>query len=555
MPKQKIYNKGWRLRKAYWTAFVVVMSYLRVYFFGKLMGKSWTSRKLASLHVKNAHRVKDAILQLQGLFIKIGQLLSILSNFLPEAFQQPLEALQDKIPARPLSEIRQRIVTELGSEPEQLFAHFDETPIAAASIGQAHKALLKDGTQVVVKVQHANVEMMAEVDLTIMQNLVRLISKIFKIKGLNYAYTQVRQMIEEELDFEQEARAMQIISKNLENKAGLAIPEVYQTFSTQRVLTTTFYEGVKINQLTQIDKWGIDRTALANRLVQAYCQMVFDDRFYHADPHPGNILVQQDGTLVLLDFGAVATLKPGTRTGFLELIDAAVKNDTGKIIAALKKMGFIADDKEAVRIAEKVIAAFRNFLQNEVQFEGLSLKDIKVNPFETSLFNLISEIGIRDITETVQVPKDYVLLNRMVTLLLGICNTLDHQMNPLEAVKPYFQQFILGEKGEWVRFVTNIFQSTVANALSLPGDLHKTLSIMQKGELEVQLSTNRKQSKLYYHLVQQVVFTLLLIAAGAFGYLFYQNEQDVLGKYALGATAVIGFLLFRAIRKARQTLK
>ena len=114
-------------------------------------------------------------------------------------------------------------------------------------------------------------------------------------------------------------------------------------------------------------------------------------------------------------------------------------------------------------------------LQNEVQFEGLSFQDIKVNPFETSLFNLTQEIGLKGLANTVQVPKDYVLLNRMVTLLLGICNTLDPHMNPIEVIRPYFQQFVLGERGDIVNFIRELLQKTLANVISLPSDLRKTL--------------------------------------------------------------------------------
>ena len=365
MASKRIYNRSWRIRKAYWTAFRVMMSYFRLYLLSKVLGQRYYKKRIIQLHVSNANRVKKAIIQLQGLFIKVGQLLSILSNFLPEAFQEPLEALQNQIPARPVEEIKKRIIAELGSPPEELFAHFSPEPLASASIGQVHRARLKDETEVVVKVQHTNIEKIAQTDLQIMQRLIGLVSRFFSIKGLDYAYTQVRKMIEEELDFTQEAKSMQIMRENLKDEVGLDIPVVHEAFSTPRVLTSSFHEGVKISNIKQLEEWQINRTDLANRLLHAYCQMVFEDGFYHADPHPGNILVQEDGTLVLLDFGAVATLRPEMRTGFLELIEAAAKNDSDKIVDALKKLGFIANEKEAVKIAEQMIDGFRNFLENE----------------------------------------------------------------------------------------------------------------------------------------------------------------------------------------------
>lgn len=551
----RTYSASWRIRKAYWTAFVVMASYLRLYLARKIRGKKYYEKRILALHLRNAEKVKKAILELQGLFIKVGQLLSILTNFLPEAFQAPLEELQDQIPARPYSEIRKRIQSELGKDPTELFADFTETPIAAASIGQAHRARLKDGTEVVVKVQHTHIETIAEVDLRVIQRLTSLVAWFFEIKGIEYAYTQVKKMIEEELDFRQEAQSMQIIKANLTEEKSFSIPAVHLDYSSQRVLTSTFHDGVKISNVEQLDAWSIDKRDLANRLVHAYCQMVFEDGFYHADPHPGNILVKKDGTLVLLDFGAVASLKPNMRTGLLKLIEAAAKNDSHGIIDALKMMEFLADDREAIKIAEKVIDAFRNFLQNEVQFEGLSFQDIKVNPFETSLFSLTQELGIKGIANSVQIPKDYVLLNRMVTLLLGICNTLDAHMNPIEVIRPYFQEFVLGERGDIVKFIRDLLQKTLANVISLPTDVRKTLDRVQRGELEVKSVGSIQRTQLLYALGQQLIFTLLMIATASFVYLFQDSAYQPYTPWGWGLVGFLGFLLIRSFFRAKKIRK
>ncbi|NRB48891.1 MAG: AarF/ABC1/UbiB kinase family protein [Saprospiraceae bacterium] len=551
----RTYSASWRIRKAYWTAFVVMFSYLRLYLARKIRGKKYYEKRILALHLRNAERVKKAILELQGLFIKVGQLLSILTNFLPEAFQAPLEDLQDQIPARPYPEIQKRILSELSKDPSELFAEFTETPIAAASIGQAHRARLHDGTEVVVKVQHAHIETIAQVDLKVIERLTALVAWFFEIKGIEYAYTQVKKMIEEELDFRKEAFSMLAIQANLSDEEAFAIPQVHPAFSSQRVLTTTFHPGVKISNIEQIDEWGIDKRDLANRLVHAYCQMVFEDGFYHADPHPGNILVKEDGTLVLLDFGAVATLKPNMRTGLLKLIEGAAKNDSNGIIDALKLMEILADEREATKIAEKVIDAFRNFLQNEVQFDGLSFQDIKVNPFETSLFNLTQELGIKGIANTMQIPKDYVLLNRMVTLLLGICNTLDPHMNPIEVIRPYFQEFVLGERGDLVKFIRELLQKTVANVISLPADVRKTLDRVQRGELEVKSIGSIQRTQLLYALGQQFIFTILGIATLTFTFLFQDSAYQDYTNWGWGLAAFMGVLLIRSFMRAKKIRK
>lgn len=552
MTNKRFYNRSWRSRKAYWTAFVVTMRYLRLFLGEKIFGRKYYSKRIMAVHVKNAHYIKNVILELQGLFIKVGQLLSIMTNFLPEAFHEPLEALQDQLPPRPFAEAKKRIESELGQPISEIFETIAETPVAAASIGQAHKATLKNGDEVIVKVQHANIEKTATIDLDIIRRLTQLVGYFFDIKGIEYVYTQVSKMIEEELDFEQEAKSMVVIGENIKEVQGIITPKLYAEYSTKRILVSGFCEGVKINNVKQLDEWKLDKRELANKLVAAYCQMVFQDGFYHADPHPGNILIQENGTIVLLDFGAVATLDPKMQKGIPQLIEAAVKNDSETIIRILSDLGFIAEGKEAEAIAEKLIDTFRYFLQNEIEIQGLNFQNLKVNPLDSSLFKAHNEIGIRGLANTFQVPKDYVLLNRMATLLLGICNTLDETMNPLDTVRPYIQEFVLGEKEDWVKFVADLVQRTLSSLIALPDDLRKTLKTIDKGELKVEINGINQGAKLLYHLGQQVMFTLLTITASTFTYLFYEVENLAFAKYGLAASVLCLILLIRSFQQGKK---
>ncbi len=552
---RKFYNKRWRSRKAYWTAFVVAMRYLRLFLLEKVFGRKYFNKRITKVHIKNAHYIKETILELQGLFIKVGQLLSIMTNFLPEAFHEPLEALQDQLPPRPFSEAKKRIETELNQPLESVFEEISEIPIAAASIGQAHKAKLKDGTDVIVKVQHANIEKTANIDLEIIRVLTKIIGYIFEIKGIEYVYSQVQKMIVEELDFEQEARSMLIVNENITDIEGIIVPTLYPEYSTKRILVSGFCEGVKINNIKQLDEWKLDKRAIADKLVMTYCQMVFKDGFYHADPHPGNILIQKDGTIVLLDFGAVATLDPKMQKGLPKLIEAAIKNDSETIIKILLDLGFLAEGKEAEAIAAKLIDTFRYFLQNEIELEGLNFKNLKVNPLDSQMFKVHTEIGIKNLANTVQVPKDYVLLNRMATLLLGICNTLDEKMNPIETARPYLQEFVLGDKTDWVKFISDVAQRTFSSLLALPESLQKTLKTIDNGELKVEINGINQGAKLIYQLGQQVIFTVLSITSATISYLFYQNDKFDFAQYGFIAAAIFLVLLFWSVRQGRKIKK
>ena len=338
-----------RKYKAYKTALVVTFSYLKLNLLSKIFGKKYYTKRIQALHLKNANRVKDTILELQGLFIKIGQLISILSNVLPDEFREPLESLQDKIPARPYAEVEQTIIRELGNSPDQIFTTFNKEPLAAASIGQVHRATL-NGKEIVVKVQHLNIPITSKADLVILKNLVRLHAFFMDMKGLDHLYEQVKQMVSDELDYKREANSMNIIRKNLKEELDLRviIPEVFEEYSTERVLVTAFCQGVKIGEVAQLDAWEINRADLAQRLLELYCKMVLIDGFYQADPHPGNILVNSAGDLCLLDYGATARLTETSKTAIPELLEAVLKDNT-EIWSKLSRKWVLSQTEEKLR--------------------------------------------------------------------------------------------------------------------------------------------------------------------------------------------------------------
>jgi ubiquinone biosynthesis protein len=313
--------QSYRFIRAYWTTFVVIGSYLWFGFLSRLFGKSWADEHVAEVHTKNARRVERTIVKLQGLFIKVGQLLSIMANFLPAQFRSGLEALQDQVPPRPYREIEGRIREELGKEVAELFGRFVEAPIASASLGQVHEAWLKDGTHVAVKVQHQNIDEIVRLDLLTIRRIMAIVTIFVPVQGVDAYYHQVRSMISEELDFLREARNITRIADNFLKQPNVQFPRPLEELCTRRVMVTTFVEGVKVGDVAAMEALGIDRRELARRIVKVFCQQIFVDGVYHADPHPGNMLVGPGGELILLDFGAVAELSTQMREGIPEFLE------------------------------------------------------------------------------------------------------------------------------------------------------------------------------------------------------------------------------------------
>jgi len=434
----------------------------------------------------------------------------MLTQVLPETFRQGLQGLQDQIPARPYAEIVARVEEELGEPLTALFTSFDEEPLAAASLAQVHSATLPDGRRVAVKVQHVGIENTAEGDLRVMRRIVALASFVLRVKGFSRAYSEVREMILEELDFRLEAQHLEAIAENFKGRVegaveegrGVVIPPVIGDRSSVRVLTTELLEGVKVSDLDGLSRLGVDRRELAERIVNAYCQMIFRDGLYHADPHPGNLFVLPDGALAFVDFGAVGRLTKQTKAGIPRFFEGVLRRDTEKILAAVDQMGFVADG-DPERVAERLIEFFRQRFLDEITLESWSLQDIEITA-RTKMEAFADlrglDITLRDLSATLQVPKDWVLLGRTGVLLVGLCTHLDPEMNPVVPIRGYLQEHLLDEGRPWLTLVTQVLKDMALSALALPDDLRRVLTKAQRGELEVRNPDVEASARLLYTL-------------------------------------------------------
>jgi predicted unusual protein kinase regulating ubiquinone biosynthesis (AarF/ABC1/UbiB family) len=541
-------RQSYRFVRAYWTTFLVIGSYLWYGLLARVFGKSWADEHVAEVHAKNARRVERTIIELQGLFIKVGQLLSIMANFLPAEFRSGLEGLQDQVPPRPYREIAARIEAELEKPVSALFERFDQTPLASASLGQVHEAWLKDGTHVAVKVQHRDIDEIVRLDLLTIRRIMAIVTWFVPVQGMDAYYHQIRTMISEELDFLREARNIDRIADNFLSNPKVRFPRPVQAMCTSRVMVTTFVEGLKVGDVAALDARGIDRKALARQIVQVFCQQIFIDGVYHADPHPGNMLVGEGGELILLDFGAVGELSPNMREGIPEFLEGVIRRDTEAIIKALRKMGFLTRS-ESVDVSEKVIEFFHQRFQEEIKLESFNLKDIKLDPQKgiESLVDLRKmNIGLREISGAFHVPRDFVLLERTVLLLTGVCTELDPTLNPMEVIRPYMQDFVLGNR-DWAQIALEAAKDMGLKALTLPDDLRKFLTRANRGEGEIRVKGLAHAAATVYAGVRQLIYAALGIAAGYAALQLYLAGHVRQAQYCLYGAGAMGALLLLSI--------
>lgn len=540
MGKPISYKK--RSRKALGLANRMIWRYARLHISKKLFGKKYYDRRLPKVEHKNAKDLSDNIIELKGLFIKFGQLLSIMSNVMPKAYGDLLESLQDHAPQSPIDNTKEIILADLGKPVEELFSDFSETPIASASIGQVYAATLKTGEKVAVKVQHKNIEELAKADLKIIEKMMGRIGYFVKINGLDFVYEQIAKMIIDELDFEKEKASMQLIGANLSDNQTIRVPEVHEQLCSSRILTTSFEEGVKITQVNQLKEWGISTDHIAEELILAFCQMVLSDGVYHADPHPGNILVNKEGKIILLDFGATAILSEKMRKEIPRLLQAALSQNYDGVLNSLQKMGFIGDQTDSRKVAKKIVDAFSKFLSSEVDVEKFKINDVRIEDIKgSSIEGLLKELSIKELTKTVQVPKDWVLLNRTLVLVGGISNEIAPDLDPVEVVKPYIRKQMMSFENIKDMLMDGI-KNQLRSILALPTQLNTFLSKANNGELELEV---KNDSQKIYALGQQFLYLLLSLAFIH----FYQNDHE---KGWLVGLSITGLLLLRSLWKNRR---
>jgi ubiquinone biosynthesis protein len=534
-----------RMIKAHWVTFVVIASYLSVKLQARFRSPATIERLLDRKHHLNARRIERTLVQLQGLFIKVGQLISIMTNFLPEAFRHELEGLQDQVPPRPYADIERRVREEYdGRPPEEVFAEFTPVPVASASIAQVHRARLKSGEQVAVKVQYPDIEALVRADLRTLRRIFHIIEYFVPYRGLDQVYREIRETILAELDFHSEADNLGRIAANFTGRTDVQFPKVWGDFSTQRILVTDWVDGVRVGDIAGLEARGIDRTALATLVVHAYCKQIFTDGVYHADPHPGNILVQKDEQggprIVFIDFGAVCTVSQGMRDGMVQFLQGAVSRDVARLVDAMKKMGFIAKNADPA-VYDRVVEFFHDRFQEELQIDSFNLKDVKFDPTK-GLENIADlrkmDISLRDITDSFHVPKQWIMLERTVLLLMGLCTELDANMSPPSVIRPYLEEFVLGPEKDWSEFVVTTTKDLAMSALALPGEMKKFMARASRGELEVRWRNLDDAARLVYTLGHQLIYTLIMLTGGVLGFIL--DERGHAGKARVAAWIAVG---------------
>jgi ubiquinone biosynthesis protein len=415
-------------------------------------------------------QLRMALEELGPTFMKLGQLLAIHADLLPPEYQREFAKLQDAAPTLPIETVREMITTELGQPLEHSFATFDATPLAAASIGQAHVATLQDGTEVVVKVRRPGAAEQVDEDLKLLHSLASTAShrwefaNQYDIVGLVQEFDQ---SLRAELDYLHEGHNAERFARNFANENTVQIPRVFWETTTSKVLTLERIHGMKVTDLAALEAAGIDRTVLSKRGAEIFLKMVFEDGFFHADLHPGNLFIEEDSNIGLIDFGMVESVDEETREKLGLLLVAMISQDSDRLVDALLELGVSQQPVNRVSLR-------RDLGHLLAQFADQLLGALPLGPFLTEVLSVMRRYYL-------VLPSNLMLLLKTMVMTEGIAVQLDPSFNFVEALTPYVERLMLQQNSPaaWARRLGKTIPDLAWLASEFPQQLRRLKRTLQ----------------------------------------------------------------------------
>jgi predicted unusual protein kinase regulating ubiquinone biosynthesis (AarF/ABC1/UbiB family) len=438
-----------------------------------------------ALYRRQAREFREFATRMGGLVIKVGQFLSVRVDMLPGEYIDELGKLQDAVPPAPAEQIAAVVETELGRPLEEAFLDFEPAPIAAASLGQVHRATLPDGRPVAVKVLRPGIEHLVETDLRSLRSVMSLLARFTKLLDLIDWEAVCRDFEDthrDELDYLKEGRNAEAFQRNLLFNPHVEIPEIHWSHTTARVLTMEYMDGVKIDALEALDAAGVDRSQLARNLMEIYLHMLLNDGFFHADPHPGNILVRPDGLIQLIDFGMVGDVPEAMRLQFAGLVGAFFRRDAGGVVDALQALKFVGADADTAALKASLIPLIDSLIDNLVAlFRGSSFLEGAMEGGASPAAGLpdasLDQLRELILTQPVSLPGQVSFLGKALITVFSNCFRLDPAVDLVDITR------------EWIRPLgADAAREAVSGALaealdllrSLPATARHLVSLAQK---------------------------------------------------------------------------
>ncbi|HKF57103.1 MAG TPA: AarF/ABC1/UbiB kinase family protein [Blastocatellia bacterium] len=422
--------------------FLVVTGFaLRVLFNTRPWLRRFRKRTDVELRHSEGSVLRDKLLRLGPTFIKIGQTLATRADILPVEYIQELSRLQDEVPPFPTSVARAIVEAELGARIPDLFESFEDEPIAAASLGQVHRAQLRTGQSVVVKVQRPDLETKIGFDISVLRRVARVLARFPNlIRGLDWegSLAEFRATVFEEMDYAQEAHNAEIFRKNFARWKEVYVPQVYHIFSGQKSIVMEYIPGLKVTDVDELKAAGIDPKQVVRLLARTYLKQLLEDGFFHADPHPGNLRVMPDGRLAFFDFGMVGRLEVELQSRLINAFFHTIERDVHGLVEDMVRLGFIelTPDQEA-RFKPVIEGLLDRYL-------ALKIEEVKFKELVFDLAHVIYEFPFH-------IPANFTYIIRAMMTLEGIGTLVDPTFSFFEVARPYAKRFMFRREGRYLR--------------------------------------------------------------------------------------------------------
>ena len=402
---------------------------------------AWLARRQARVDEKNSKRLLAGMLKLRGVYIKLGQVLSIMGGFLPSVYIKRLETLQDAVPPHRFDEIQQAFIESLGAPPEAFFRNIEREPVAAASLGQVHVAYLDDGHKVAVKVLYPGIRDVVRIDMRVIKLMVRVYKWFVPVQNIEAVHSSLVDLLRRETDYLHEADCMRRMSANFADDDHILFPEVIEGATTRDVLTMTFMEGIKITHLDAIRERGVDLHKLAERLVKSFYKQLFVDRFFHADPHPGNFLVQpvegsDDAKLVVLDFGAISEVDDRTVFGMVDVLRGFFEQNDALAMAGIEAIGFVAEGGDRALLEQTVKTYFQKLLKLEARTPGALMK-ANSKELEALADPEVERRELRNLMRSFHYPDGWFYVERAAVMMFWLAGQIAPDVDQFQVGFPY----------------------------------------------------------------------------------------------------------------------
>jgi predicted unusual protein kinase regulating ubiquinone biosynthesis (AarF/ABC1/UbiB family) len=507
----------------------------------------YSEEKAAARRKVQAVWIVESLLELGPTFIKAGQLFSTRADLFPTEYVTELSKLQDRVPAFPYEQVSAIVEAELGKPISKLFLKFDPIPLAAASLGQVHKAQLHNGEEVVVKIQRPGLQQLFTIDLSILKQIAQYFQNHPRWgTGRDWSgiYGECARILWEETDYLNEGRNADTFRRNFRDEDWVKVPRIYWKYTSPKVLSLEYLPGIKITHYEAIEAAGLDRAKLARLGAKAYLYQLLNNGFFHADPHPGNIAASSDGGLIFYDFGMMGQIKSNMREKLMDTLFGIAQKDGNLVVDSLIELGALVPTGDLTPVKRSIQYMLDHFMDKP--FEEQSVDAISEDLFEIAY------------GQPFRFPATFTFVMRAFSTLEGVGKGLDPQFNFMEVAQPFAMQIMTNSNGSNGNTIFDELGRQAAqvgsSALGLPRRIEDTIDKLERGDLRVRIRSLeserilRRLSAIQLGTNYTIVLSTLILSAT----LLFTNGNKIGAAIAITTAVIPGWSLLRLWKKIDQ---